>query len=319
MPSRKTSPIAEARATRSEATLASTPRLDAAYAARPRLLQLRDALRAAFREQPRRSAWGEPAVFFFDRTRQRELEAVRPAKSTGQPRPLAEAIHREIAALCESVEVRRTARAIAGFREAASLLPAAKPLVELLDLPDDETVLVLHPGLRLGYRIHVRGVADANQFQVLALSALAEEIEDGIVPASMLPSRFASACRDADPAIPAGVPMVAELPFQLLRPGAVRLDGTVAEGFGSCEHWLWGWEPLANAPRVDGERVVVLGTRGYRTMWEVERRFPALAAESELLQVLSPFQVAERLGRLVGRPVPVRQAVVRSEVFAEAA
>ena len=265
--------------------------------------------------QPRRSAWGEPAVFFFDRARQRELEAARPAKSTGHPHPLDEAIHREIAALCESVEVRRAARALAGFREAASLLPGAKPLVELLDLPDDETVLVLHPGLRLGYRIHVRGVADANQFQVLALAALNEEI----VPASILPSRFASACRDADPAIPAGVPMVVELPFQLLRPGAVRPDGTVAQGFGSCEHWLWGWEPLANAPRVDGERVVVLGTPGYRTMWEVERRFPALAAEAELLQVLSPFQVAERLGRLAGRPVPVRQAVVRSEVFAVAA
>ena len=316
MPSRKTSPIAEARATRSEATQASTPRLDVAYAARPRLLQLRDALRSAFREQrPRRSAWGEPAVFFFDRSRQLELEAARPAKSTGQSHPLTEAIHREIAALCASLDVRRTARALAGFREAASLLPVSKPLVELLDIPDDETVLVLHPGLRLGYRIHVRGVADANQFQVLALATLNEEN----VPAPVLPSRFASACRDADPAIPAGVPMVVELPFQLLRPGAVRPDGTVAEGFGSCEHWLWGWEPLANAPRVDGERVVVLGTRGYRTTWEVERRFPALAAEAELLQVLSPFQVAERLGRLVGRPVPVRQAVVRSEVFAEAA
>ena len=316
MPSRKTSPIAEARATRSEATQASTPRLDVAYAARPRLLQLRDSLRAAFREQrPRRSAWGEPAVFFFDRSRQLELEAARPAKSTGQSHPLTEAIHREIAALCASLDVRRTARALAGFREAASLLPVSKPLVELLDIPDDETVLVLHPGLRLGYRIHVRGVADANQFQVLALATLNEEN----VPAPVLPSRFASTCRDADPAIPAGVPMVVELPFQLLRPGAVRPDGTVAEGFGSCEHWLWGWEPLANAPRVDGERVVVLGTPGYRTMWEVERRFPALAAEAELLQVLSPFQVAERLGRLVGRPVPVRQAVVRGEVFAEAA
>jgi hypothetical protein len=56
---------------------------------------------------------------------------------------------------------------------------------------------------------------------------------------------------------------------------------------------------------VEGERVVLLGPPPYRATWEVMRRFPALPAEVQLLDVLSPFRVAERLGRLAGRPVPV--------------
>ena len=289
------------------------PRLDAAFAARPRLVQLRDALQAAT-PKPVRRMWGEPAVFFFDRARQVELESARPAKPVPAPHPLAEAIQREVAALCESVEVRRTARAIPGLREAAKAVPMASPLADLLAVPDEETVLVLHPALRLGYRIHVSGVAGMNQFQVLMLAALTGEIEDG-----PLPSRFVSACSDADPVIPAGVPMVVELPFQLLRPGAVRADGTAFSGFRACDHWLWGWESLAAVPRIDGERVVVLGEPAYRQTWEVERQFPAMSAEAELLQVLSPFQVADRLGRLAGRPVPVRTLAVQSEMLAEAA
>lgn len=289
---------------------------DAAYAARSRLLQLRDSLVTAIREgqQCRRRHWGEPPVFFFDRRRQTDLETARPRPAKLAANPLAERIAREVGALCESVDVRRAARAISGLREAAESLPYARELAALLAIPDDETVLILHPARRLGFRLLVRGIADANQFQVLMLDAIASEV--GLTP---LPSRFAAACREANPVVPAGVPMALELPFQLLRPSSVRSDGTVPEGFRGCDHWLWGWEPLAALPRVDGERTVVLGESAFSRTWEVERCFPALAAEMELLDVLSPFQVAERLGRLAGQPMPVRVRERHEERLAEAA
>jgi len=294
-----------------------------AFAARTRLARLRDALVAATARPKAARRWGEPPVFFFDRARQADLEAARPPAPSPAPHPLHERIVAELAELFRSVEVRRVARAVAGLRDAAAALaphvPAAKDLADLLAVPDDETVLVLHPELRLGCRLLVRGVADANQFQLLLLDAATGDPADGFLPGPPPPSLFAAACRDADPVVPAGVPMVAEARFQLFKPSALRTDGTVPDGFRGCLHWLWGPDALAAVPRVDGERVVLLGERAYPTTWEVERRFPSLSAAATLLDVLSPFQVAERLGRLAGRPVPVRPTPGREMVLAKAA
>ncbi|HJZ57352.1 MAG TPA: hypothetical protein VKE74_20455 [Gemmataceae bacterium] len=274
---------------------------DPAFAALPRLTRLRDALTAP-RPVSRPSRWREPAVFFFDSSRQSEYTASREVAHP-EPGPLAERIAAELPALFAFVEVRRVARAIPGLREAAAAtrLPAAKDLAELLAIPDDETVLVLHPQTRTGFRLFVRGVADVAQFHLLMLDAAGE-----LLPGSPLPSRFRTACAEADPVIPAGVPMTAEARFQLFQPSAVQPDGSIPTGFRGCEHWLWGSQPLAALPRVDGERVVLLGEPAFRQTWEVERRFPAMRAEVRLLEVLGAFQVAERLGRLVGQPVPVR-------------
>jgi hypothetical protein len=283
---------------------------DPAFAALPRLAHLRDALVAAVQTTPPRrpTRWGEPPVFFFDPARQAQLEAAH--RSPAGPEQFAElsaAITAELPALFASVEVRRAARTVAGLREAAAALapqlPAAKDLADLLDVPDDETVLVIDPATRTGFRLFVQGIADADQFQLLLVDAIAAE---GLLSGPPLPARFRTACRDADPVIPAGVPMVAESRFQFLRPAALRTDGSVPGGFCGSEHWVWGHQPLSSAPRIDGERVLLLCEPAFRRTWEVERRFPSMPAELRLLQVLGPFQVAERLGRIVGQPVPVR-------------
>jgi len=282
---------------------------DPAFAALPRLARLRDALAAAVRNNPpSRGRWGEPPVFFFDPARQAQLEADRrPAAGPDRFADLAAAIDAELPELFASVEVRRAARAVAGLSEAAAALaprlPAARDLADLLAVPDDEAVLVLDPATRTGLRLVVRGVADVDQFQLLFVDVLAG---DGWLPGPPLPARLRAACRDADPVIPAGVPMVAEARFQFLRPSAVRPDGSVPAGFRGSDHWVWGHQSLASVPRIDGERVLLLAEPAFPRTWEIGRRFPAMAAELRLLQVLGPFQVAERLGRIVGRPVPLR-------------
>jgi hypothetical protein len=278
---------------------------DSAYAIRARLAALRDDLLALRREK--RSRWREPALFFFHRSRQLELEAARPHPTLTDP--LCERIAREVFTLSESPGARQAARSVPGLREALANVPAAKPLAQLLAVPDDEIVLVLHPDRRAGYRLSVRGIATVHQFQVLMQSALGEP----------MPSRFASVCRDAEPRVPAGVPMVVNLTHQCFRPAALRTDGTLPEGFDGCDRWLWGWEPLAAAPRIDGERVILLGEPAFPQMWEVERAFPAMAAFAELESALSPFQVAERLSRLAGATVPVHPAQIRHSALAAAA
>jgi hypothetical protein len=215
-----------------------------------------------------------------------------------------ELIAAELPVLFKSVEVRRAARGVLGLSEAAAalapLLPAAKDLADLLAVPDDEAVLVLDPVAQTGFRLFARGIVDAAQFQLLLLDATAAYL--GQRP----PARLVAAYRDADPVSPAGVPMVVEARFQLFKPSAVQLDGSVPAGFTGSDHWLWPQQPLASAPRIEGERVLLLGEPAFQTTWEVDRRFPGMAAELRLLDVLSPFQVAAHLGRLAGRPIPVR-------------
>jgi hypothetical protein len=244
---------------------------DAAFAARPRLIRLRDALaRAAKGYRPAR--WKEPPAFFFDPKRQAELEAARPAP----PDPFADPAGRiaaELPALLASADVRRVARAVGlpdAARALAPLCPAAKDLADILAVPDGEVFLALAPADRFGVRLHVRGAADIGQ-----LSALLA------------------------PTLPADS-------FQLFAPAALRPDGTLPAGFAGCAHWLWPTQPLAAVPRIDGERVVLVGPSVVRPAGAAAPRFPALAVECERIESLTAFQTAERLARLGGRPVPVR-------------
>lgn len=243
---------------------------DPAFAARPRLLALRDTLaRAAKRLKPAR--WNEPAMFFFDPKRQADLEAARPA-----PRDrfaeLASAVADELTHLLEHVEVRRVARATEGLKAAAlALAPhcgAARDLADLLAVPDDEVFLVLSPADRTGVRVHVRGAESVAQFRDLLAAT--------------------------HPA-----------PCQLFAPAALSADGTLPAGFAGCGHWLWPTQPLSAVPRIAGERVVLVGPAVVQNAAESGVRFPGLRAEAEVIQVLNPFQVAGELSRLTGRPVPV--------------
>src|SRR5262245_56457327 len=249
---------------------------DAAFAARPRLVQLRDALIRA--EQPLRpSRWNEPVLFFFDRKREAELKA---ARSTTLDRfsELAELIAAEMPLLIACAEVRRVARAVDGLKHTAQRLAsrclAAKELADLLAVPDDEVFLALLPTERTGVRLHVRGAADVAQFHCLLVPALT------------------------------GARATADASFQLFLPAALREDASLPFGFAGCEHWLWPNQPLAAVPRISGERVVLVGPAFVRPSLDVDPRFPKLVAEGEIAQTLHAVQVAECLSRLIGRPVP---------------
>jgi hypothetical protein len=287
---------------------------DPGYDAVSWFTHLRDRLAAAIPTRTHR-AWKEPPVFFFDRRRQAELDATRPAPPADAD-PYAEVsahIRAELPGLFASVEVRRVARAVDGLRRAAEALapvcPAAKDLTDLLAVPDDEVFLVLDPARRVGFRLAARGLVDVGQFHLL----LGDAVAGGV------PERFVAACRDANAAVPAGVPMVAEARFQLYAPAALRADASLPTTFGGCEHWLWPTAPLAAVPRIDGERVVLLGPPAYLATWDVSRRFPAMPAELRVVEALSPFRVAERLSRLTGNPVTPVVPREAAEVLSKAA
>jgi hypothetical protein len=299
----------------------TTPTPDRGYEAIRRLRELEATLMAALPRQS--SRWKEPTLFFFDRQREAERRANSPPGRAETLAAVSQSISTELSWLCQSVEVRRVARSLAGLRSAAAALaphcPAARDLLDLLAIPDDEAILVLHPGERAGFKLTVRGVVDLGQFHVLMAAAITGDPSSGLVEMRRLPARFADACRNTGAAIPAGVPMLADPVFQLYEPEAMRPDGTLPTGFAGCEHWLWPEMPLSMVPRVDGMRLVLLGPPACPARWEVVPRFPNLPAELRLAERLSPFRVAEELTRLTGRYTPPGRRSIPQPSLARAA
>ena len=165
---------------------------------------------------------------------------------------------------------------------------------------------MLNPASRTGVRVVVRGVVDIQQFHVLLADAA-----HAALGCPRPPSRFVAAYRGVEQVIPAGVPMVAEGHFQMFKHTAAQPDGSVPKGFRGSDHWLWANQPLADIPKFENERIVLLGEPAFRLAWEVERRFPRLAANVRLVQVLSAGAVAENLSRLTGNHIPAQAPASR--------
>jgi hypothetical protein len=242
-----------------------------------------------------------PRLFFFDRDAQREL-ATEQSKPRLDPK-VADLIDDALTLLPAAVEARRAARATDGLREAvaavATVHKPARELVALLDVPDDQVVLAIHPATRVGVRVLIRGVADVNQLHVLLADLL---------PGRRVDPRIVDAYLDADPDPDADV-MTAW--FQLFRPSALQADGTVPRGFAGSDHWVWGEQSPAVLPQENGERVVLLGEPTFAAEWDVWRKFPRLNAEVERIEVLGRAEVERWLAARCPafRPaVPVRQA-----------
>ena len=271
--------------------------LDEGYEALPHLTRLRDRLAAALAAQ-QSSHWKEPLIFFFDQRRQGEFAESRQTIPTDPFADISAAIEAELPMLIASIDVRRVARAIDGLRRTAEALAMkcspAKELADLLAVPDDEVVVVLFPDHRAGFRFAIRGVADVGQFHILLTNTLAGDPASIHLVNRPFARRFVTTSRAANASTPAGVPMVAEARLQLYAPMALLPDGSLPSGMGGCEHWLWPTTPLALAPRVNGERVVLAGPPAFRATWEVSPRFPSLPAELRPIETLSPFRVAER-------------------------
>jgi hypothetical protein len=277
---------------------------DPGYEALSRLTQLGDFLSAAF---PPRSRWKEPPLFFFDTDRETQRHASRPNAPVDPLAAVSARIGAEMPLLCGSVEVRRVARTIPKLRSAAEklapLCTAARGLVELLAVPDDEAILALHPESRSGFRITVRGVADVGQFHVLMAGAISSDPNASFMSGPSIPERFAAACRNVGPPIPAGIPMVFDARFQMYTLSAIRSDGTLPTHFEGCDHWLWPASPLAAIPRLAGERVVLLGAPAFRQSWDVSTRFSGMPADLCLVETLGAFRVADELSKLTGKRI----------------
>ena len=163
------------------------------------------------------------------------------------------------------------------------------------------------------------GVADVGQFHVLMAAAISPDPNANFLSGPSIPERFAAACRNIGPSIPAGIPMVFEARFQMYTSSAIRSDGTLPTRFEGCDHWLWPASPLAAIPRLGGERVVLLGPPAFRQSWDVSTRFSGMPADLYLVERLGTFQVADHLSRLTGKRIAPIQPREQDRPLARAA
>ncbi|MFO0935827.1 MAG: hypothetical protein U0798_04830 [Gemmataceae bacterium] len=270
--------------------------------------------------------WGVPNLFFFHRDIQKEWEAKQADKQpiTSQfAAPVARRDPEAAAAwtilpdlladvlilLYGSRMVRRAARAIPGLRQAAEKLAPTisecRDLVEILAMPEDETILCLHPRAGVGVRVRMRGIATVQEFHVLFADAVGVTL-----PGSRPAPQVVQAYRAGSPMI-GGEPLIATARFQLFKPEALQADGTLPSGFQASEHWLWGPERLAEIPFVSGERVLLLDEPVFAMKWEASRLLPIPPDRVEIVEFLDDAGVREWMSQYLGHPVGVKPMTVR--------
>ena len=93
--------------------------------------------------------------------------------------------------------------------------------------------------------------------------------------------------------------VVGRASFGMYSAGALRPDLTLPQGLAGYDHWLWGAASPGSIPYFDGERVILLGAPLFRMSWDVERRFPRLRGDAQLVEVLDREGVRSWLVRLV--------------------
>jgi hypothetical protein len=267
--------------------------------------RLRAALEAAHTPKPK-SRWGVPLLHFFHKPAQRELERFRERqpKPAGIDPALEDLIEDAMMLLTESLDVRRTARATAGLMEAAAAVPAAKPLTDLLRMPEGEAIRVIHPAAGTGYRLLTFGVATVNQFHTL--------YADRIRRPGSRPSP--DAVRAAGEVDPLAGEAFDRTRVRFLRPAALQTDGTLPDGFRASDHWYWGSESLAEFPLENGERLVLADEPAFAETRPVERMFPRLAGDVEVLEVMARGEVEAWLRRRCPLYAPARR--VRERIAA---
>ena len=298
---------------------------DIAYAALPLLRKLSATLNDAGRflaecrtheERATRKSrrWGVPSLFFFEKRLQQEWENVRP-ESPAFPEPYSTAVAKRFPALAASWTIlpdlladaltvlyssrltRRAARAVPGLQAGAETIAKSmtdcRDLADLLSMPEDETVLAIDPAAMTGVRVRVRGIATVHEFHALLADAARATFPGPRPSPAVIAAYRGIGLNPAEPPI-------STARFQFVHPRALRADGTLPPGLNGTDDWLWGPEPIAVIPFVDGERTILLGEAVSAMAWEAVRRFPFPAERLDVLETLSESDVAAWMRKNAG-------------------
>jgi hypothetical protein len=217
-----------------------------------------------------------------------------PAEHAGY-RLLARAPQPAISVLSASAAARNRGRPLATILgPLTDELTAARDLVRLSRVLDDEPYLALEPATRRAMRGRMHGVSDNGQLQLLLMDVMAH-----VYGETARVSR--SAVRNAHGVGPQDLDEVAEATFTLYDWRAARVTGLLTND----DHVLWNEATPADIPVFEGERVLLLAPSRYHRTWRVQREFD-MRADLSADAVLSEAEAEALYARMAEQARPAK-------------
>lgn len=210
-----------------------------------------------------------------------------------------------LAVLMRLPAMRETVRNDRAFQGALAAYPldssALQCVRDILQVLENEEIIVLHPVLKRGYRVCIRGIGRNFELHTLLADALIGDPAQGWLPGQRPDPRVVSAAKDGPfpwPGEDAKDFPSAVGKFNLWNWQGLQPDGTLPQGFEKKEHWIWNEGKPADIAMFEGVRVILLGPPPYERRWNAGRYFPGMKGEVEVLEHLSPVLVDEWLTRI---------------------
>jgi hypothetical protein len=204
-----------------------------------------------------------------------------------------------VALLSASAEARRIARQDTELvEEARQLAPDhewARYIADLAQVLEGEELLVLHPGLRRGYRVRISGIADNFQLHTLLADALIGDPAEGWLPGDRPDARVVAAARDREVDVAAADTQGS---FTLMTWRGLQGDQSLSAETMRTDNWIEHNATPADIPLFDGVRVVLLGPPPYVRAWSSGRRHVGMHGDLRVTRVLSKQEVDDYLQRI---------------------
>lgn len=206
-----------------------------------------------------------------------------------------------VAMLSTSPEARDAGRSrqalMDGTRALFQISEGATWLYKILRVMDGESLIVLHPAYKRGYRITIRGIADNFQLHTLLADALIGEEADGWIPLEERPDPQVVQIMQGEGQ---DTSLKARGFFNLYNWFAIEPDGTLhPERARQRKAWVWGEGIPADIARFeDTERIIVLGPPLYKRTWNATRLFNSMKASLTVDEKLAETAVIDYLNRL---------------------
>jgi hypothetical protein len=179
------------------------------------------------------------------------------------------------------VELRNLSKALSDRVELCGWLDS------VFDVLDNEPLLVIEPSTRTGILARLSGT-DVN-FTLTML--LMQHFPGG----SRLSPKAASVLTGGPQDSGEWVKGI----WNLYNWQALESDGSLPEGQGATEHWIWNEGKPADIAVLEGRRVILLGPAAYARTFPAQRTFAAMKPELRIEKVLTPEEVQAWLQKMV--------------------
>jgi len=184
-------------------------------------------------------------------------------------------------------------------------------LLQALRIVDDETILVLAPDARLGWRVEVDAMPSNAELYILLADALVGDPRKGRLAGKRPDAKAVAAIRAGTH--PPKSAASAAVPFHLVSWTALEADGSLAPADSSeTDHWIWMEGIPADIPPGPGKsRVVLVQDPPYARPVPVSPSFESLQPQVRIVAELSGAEVERELVKLSRAAAKTKPAEAR--------